>query len=300
MQISRTLLVACAAACATTLAVRGNDTPAQIKAREALRQKLQQSPPDATVPAAPAAPAAPVPRADSQAISKARDALHQQMAQPASAVAAPEPAPAAVPMPAPASAPVAAASDAPVPPAVAPVQQAEPDAIAKARDAVRQKIQESPGTPPPAPAAAPTAAPSPAVAATPIATPPAAPKVVPPIASEPSPDSSAPESDSIAKARQALRQQISGDTEAGPKADAESLAKAREALRQRMQGMTYVDPASRGGSTVGSNFIPLEGPPLPISSEKHERLNGLLQRYRADQLTPEQYQAERAKILAGP
>jgi hypothetical protein len=48
------------------------------------------------------------------------------------------------------------------------------------------------------------------------------------------------------------------------------------------------------------NFQPLEGPPLPISSEKHQRLNELLQRYKADQVTPEQYQAERAKILAGP
>jgi hypothetical protein len=44
----------------------------------------------------------------------------------------------------------------------------------------------------------------------------------------------------------------------------------------------------------------LEGPPLPISSEKQQRLRELLERYKVDQVTPEQYQVERAKILAGP
>ncbi|HTL17706.1 MAG TPA: hypothetical protein VL793_10740, partial [Patescibacteria group bacterium] len=94
--------------------------------------------------------------------------------------------------------------------------------------------------------------------------------------------------------------QIGGEGEAGPKADPETIAKAREAVRQRMQAFTYTEPASRSGNSPMYNFQPLEGPPLPISSEKHQRLNELLQRYKADQVTPEQYQAERAKILAGP
>ena len=128
--------------------------------------------------------------------------------------------------------------------------------------------------------------------------PPAQPKIVPPLAPATAP---APqESDSIAKAREALRQQIASDSDVGPKADPESIAKAREAVRQRMQSMSYAEPTSRAGTTASSNFIPLEGPPLEISSEKHDRLNNLLQRYKSDQLTPEQYQVERAKILAGP
>ncbi|HTL18041.1 MAG TPA: hypothetical protein VL793_12450, partial [Patescibacteria group bacterium] len=101
MQISRSWLVACAAACATTLAVRGNDTPAQIKAREALRQKLQETPAQTAPSNAPTAssdaptapsnvPAKPAPKADSDAIAKAREALHQQLQQPAPA---PVPAP---------------------------------------------------------------------------------------------------------------------------------------------------------------------------------------------------------------
>lgn len=105
------------------------------------------------------------------------------------------------------------------------------------------------------------------------------------------------EADAIAKAREAVRHRIGEDSDVGPKADPEAIAKARESVRQRMQAFSYAQSASGSPSM---NFPPLEGPPLPISSEKHQRLNELLERYRNDQVTPEQYQAERAKILAGP
>jgi hypothetical protein len=45
-------------------------------------------------------------------------------------------------------------------------------------------------------------------------------------------------------------------------------------------------------------FEPLQGPPSTISSEKQALLSALLQKYQADQITPDQYHAERAKILA--
>jgi hypothetical protein len=41
------------------------------------------------------------------------------------------------------------------------------------------------------------------------------------------------------------------------------------------------------------------GPPAPVSADKVQKLNTLLQQYQADRITPEQYQQERAKILAG-
>jgi hypothetical protein len=44
----------------------------------------------------------------------------------------------------------------------------------------------------------------------------------------------------------------------------------------------------------------VQPPALPISADKQQRLEALLQKYRADQITPEQYHAERAKILAEP
>ena len=95
-----------------------------------------------------------------------------------------------------------------------------------------------------------------------------------------------------------MRQTISG--ESGPKADPDTIAKAREAVRQRMSSINYAEPTWSAGNSPATNFPPLEGPPLPISSTKQHALYELLQRYKADQVTPEQYQAERAKILAGP
>jgi len=45
---------------------------------------------------------------------------------------------------------------------------------------------------------------------------------------------------------------------------------------------------------------PIVAPPLPISPAKEAQLQGLLEKYKADQITPEQYHTERAKILAEP
>jgi len=44
---------------------------------------------------------------------------------------------------------------------------------------------------------------------------------------------------------------------------------------------------------------PIQPPPPPVSAEQQQELQALLQRYEADQITPEEYQAERAKIMAG-
>lgn len=44
----------------------------------------------------------------------------------------------------------------------------------------------------------------------------------------------------------------------------------------------------------------LEAPALPISADKHQRLQELLRKYQADQITPEQYHLQRAKVLAEP
>jgi len=48
------------------------------------------------------------------------------------------------------------------------------------------------------------------------------------------------------------------------------------------------------------NFPQLRGPALPVSAEKEQRLRNLLQQYKLDLISPEQYQSARAKILAEP
>jgi hypothetical protein len=123
MQVSKFLVAVCAAAvCAGNLAVRAQDNPAQAAARAALEQAMKGS--DAPVPQTNAAPVlvdspgvasqptnqmatpapavvAPVmaaPPLDSDAQTKAREALLQQMGQPPVATPMPAPAP-MTPMP---------------------------------------------------------------------------------------------------------------------------------------------------------------------------------------------------------
>jgi hypothetical protein len=51
---------------------------------------------------------------------------------------------------------------------------------------------------------------------------------------------------------------------------------------------------------AGLNFPPMASPPLPINASKEQRLRELLQQYKADLISPEQYHAARAKILSEP
>lgn len=45
---------------------------------------------------------------------------------------------------------------------------------------------------------------------------------------------------------------------------------------------------------------PIEGPPPSVTSDKEQRLQELSAKYKADQITPEEYHQQRAKILAEP
>jgi hypothetical protein len=56
--------------------------------------------------------------------------------------------------------------------------------------------------------------------------------------------------------------------------------------------------ASYAGKTLG--FKPVEAPPPPVSAQKQAELQTLLARYMANQISPDEYQKERAAILAAP
>ena len=49
-----------------------------------------------------------------------------------------------------------------------------------------------------------------------------------------------------------------------------------------------------------STFAPLSGPPTPLSASKAQRLQELLQQYKADKISAGNYHEQRAKILAEP
>jgi len=149
-------------------------------------------------------------------------------------------------------------------------------------------------------------------------------------AAQPAVPAAAPaDSDTIAKAREAMRQKmqeiesqpasVPGQTAppvaaapAGPEfpssADSAAIAKARQAMEQEMQQLASAPPEPNPPWPPGTppkptkvnpmlDFPKLQAPPLPISTEQQQQLSVLLQKYRADQISPEEYHAERAKIL---
>lgn len=67
---------------------------------------------------------------------------------------------------------------------------------------------------------------------------------------------------------------------------------------QPEKGPTQNGNPSYPGKVLG--FKPIQPPSLPISAQQQAELQTLLQKYEANQITPEEYQAERQKILAEP
>lgn len=87
-------------------------------------------------------------------------------------------------------------------------------------------------------------------------------------------------------------------------AEAKHLAaeqKAREAAaRKQAEEQAMKAAAQKKALPALSAAALMDAPPAAVSVAKQQRLNEVLARYKADKLTPEQYHAERAKILAEP
>lgn len=179
------------------------------------------------------------------------------------------------------------------------------DAQAKMREALRQKMEALNTTAAPAPApAAKVETAKPAVAA-PAA---AAPTVVVPVPVETAaPVAPAP----VAKSSSKFSEVPGADDDA-------AAAKMREALHQKIAAEPAVAPAVATTAAVAAPAKPVAPAPAPaatsvvanpapepaiapaFSGSKQDRLSALLQQYRADQITPQQYHTQRAKIIAEP
>jgi uncharacterized protein YgiM (DUF1202 family) len=232
------------------------------------------------------------PPVDSETIAKAREAMRQKMAEmetqsaPAAAIPA-QPVPAVQPMPA-----AVAPAPAPAPAAAAPPVIAQP-------------------------APAPTPVPAPTVQAPPVVVQPA-PAPAPAVQTAPQATLAAPtpvDSETIAKAREALRQKMK-ELEAQPPAEATTVTPAgtkttpetkpiatqsqSSPAQSEAKPMAEKPPKKAGKVTGASAFPPLAAPPPSVSADKDQRLQKLLRKYRADQITPEEYHQQRAKILAEP
>jgi translation initiation factor IF-2 len=266
-----------------------DDKPAQAKAREALQQKLKEI--DAQPSEAPAVEAA-KPKAEKTKKTKSAPVTSSKPAtQPRPTPPAEPPPPTAVPDPVPASVPPPPATKTPEFPDPTPAPAAVPTAIdaesiSKARDAMHQKVQEL-ESPPPA------TAPGAAASATPVAV-----TVQPPAATPEPPAATAPAPESAAA--QFAPEPIAAIP---PQADPALIDKARDSMRKKLAEFppgqeAEVSMPSGSAPKPKSGLKPLEPPALGISAEKQQRLSALLQRYKSDQITPEQYHAERAKVLA--
>ncbi|HEX4265496.1 MAG TPA: hypothetical protein VH597_14265 [Verrucomicrobiae bacterium] len=277
MQISRQLLLACAVAtCLTPTWIRAYDNEAQIRARQALEDKMKQieaqsSPTTSSPPAVVKKPAS---------AKKPKPAPASPAATPAPPIVKSAPAYENPPaQPAPAYAPEISQPATPI--ATAPAND-------KLRNALHEKMGETAATPvAPAPAAPvvtmPAAPVAPAAAATPVYSP--VPGTTPATPSESAP--------------------VYSSTPAIPTQSPDNQ-KLNEALNRKMQSQpTQPELAGPAMKPTPMQEAPvmglpqLSGPPSSLTAAKQQKLNDLLQLYRADQLTPEQYHEQRAKILSG-
>jgi hypothetical protein len=288
MQILTRTIIACAiAVIISPISSRAADTEAQIKAREALRQKmneLQGQPMETN-----AAPAAAAPRKTTKPkpapTSKVKTVPAPVQTPPATVettrpAPTPAPAPTVRTTPPPKTKPVAKTA-----PASGRVTATKPDSerIAKARAALEMKMQEinAQGG-------------QPAVASQP----PSQPAVVsqpPPASTTPAPVFHTPEVTSTPPQPTANREpSVANEPLPTPppvKRSAETEHKKQKSKEPKV---------ARKAPEPRPMYALPPGPPPPVSTEKVQKLNALLEQYKADQITPEQYHEQRAKILAGP
>ena len=91
--------------------------------------------------------------------------------------------------------------------------------------------------------------------------------------------------------------------EAKPQPPTKAPAQAKAADQKPAAAPGPGQPAAAKPAPTAKNapaFQPLPVPVLPLSGDKQQKLAELLRKYRADEITPEQYHTERAKILAEP
>lgn len=315
MRISKTLVAFCAIAlCAVLIGNAATDTEAQAKAREALRKKLAAE--GQTTPESPAAaPVAPVPPARRVAPApgqedKLREALRQKIQElnqqesggvtPAATAVPPAPVSPPLPVVPPATVVVTPSSAATAPSPADPSGNEE-----QLRQATRQKIQELNQTGDVGAATSGSKASDEQVElmrqrlretiAAEHAREQAARLAVPvqPIATDAAGQSRlAAEADARREAERAATRTI---VEEQRRAEAAANAEAERQAAARKKSPTEASPQSGA-----AGFAPIVAPPSSLPSSKEARLTELTRRYKADEMTPEEYHKERAKLIAEP
>lgn len=142
------------------------------------------------------------------------------------------------------------------------------------------------------PAPAPAAPVAPAAPATPEVTP--APAVQTPPAEFATPTTPKPaEPDAAEKAREAMRKKMSELPPVQEQAPAVATTPTQPPIEE-------YHPAKPSVQKPANGLAPMEAPASSLPASKEQRLQQLLQLYRADQITPQEYHEQRAKILSEP
>lgn len=212
---------------------------------------------------------------DTEEQIKAREALQQKMNE-LNAQSAPAPKPAAAPeKPAPTPAKAAPVQPAPVKPVAQPAPAPKPAPVAAAVAA-------------PAPVAVPAPAPAPA---------PTKPVVQAEAVAVPAP--TAKGDPAAANAREAaLASAIGKSTGFGEVPPASNVGNVTASHLQASPAPKSSAATSTGASSPRpGQYQPLQAPASPLDAARQSQLAELLRRYRAEEITPEQYHTERAKII---
>jgi hypothetical protein len=124
---------------------------------------------------------------------------------------------------------------------------------------------------------------------------------------QPAPAPAPADTEAQARALQALQQKMSElnqqtvETPApAPAVPVQTPAAAPETKPIAPVAAAPEKPANADYPGMELGLKPIEPPPLPISADKQAQLQALLAIYKADKITPAEYQAQRAKILAEP
>lgn len=294
MQTSKISLFICAGAvCAVPLLSRAEDTPEQTKLREALHQAMTGA---NTTPTAPMEVSASVASGES-ADAKLRDALHQAMSAPANptpAMTTPaEPPATAITESAPVAAP--AMEQTAMPPSMASSDNQDARlldalhaAMAKAGTYHEPNEMSQPDNSVPAPA------PMQPAMETPMKTP-----EVQSMTTETKPAtietpvSAAPEMPAAASATPAETAPVAAP-EMTPMPAASVENPAMPAAEAVMQPATTNEAAAE---SQAMEQAPKTMPTITLTAEQREQLQSLLGLYKADKISPQEYHAQRAKIL---
>jgi hypothetical protein len=226
-----------------------------------------------------------------------RDFLRSSMSN-TNQVSTPAPeAPAAVSQPAPAAPPQTET----VQPAPAAPPPTAPPASSDNYDDLRQLLRQQSATPTPAETSAPAQTSTPPTvvvnpapeSSAPVVT--AAPAAAPTAEGNPAPPPAS--SDNYNDLRQLLRQQLATPSPAETSAPPAETATPPAVAVTPSAAPAAPAPAAAPATTNG--YLPMTPPPSPISASQQQQLDNLLQLYKADVISPEEYHTRRAAILAG-